>query len=255
MFPLRDENPTELTPFITVAVIVVNVAVWILVQGAGLDPGVFLDSLCRFGTIPGEITGSLGPGDTVRFGPYACPAGGLTWSTALTSMFLHGGWFHLIGNMWFLWVFGNNIEDSMGHLRFVFFYLLCGIAASAAHVLTAQTSQVPTVGASGAISGVMGAYAILYPRVRVMTLFWFIIIIRIIPLPAWFMLGYWFFIQLFSGGMTLGTEGGGVAYWAHIGGFVAGVVLVKLFEKETLVKAKREHRKLSREELRRLGWY
>ena len=128
MFPLRDENPTELTPFITVAIILANVAVWILVQGAGVDQRLFLDSLCRFGTIPGEIAGGIGPGDSVRFGPYVCPAGGLTWSTVVTSMFLHGGWFHLIGNMWFLWVFGNNIEDSMGHVRFVVFYLLCGVA-------------------------------------------------------------------------------------------------------------------------------
>ncbi len=214
----------------------------------------FVESLCRFGTIPGELTGALRPGETVSFGPYRCSLGGLTWGTVLTSMFLHGGWLHLVGNMWFLWVFGNNIEDSMGHLRFVAFYLLCGVAASLAHVFTTASSGVPTVGASGAISGVMGAYLLLYPRVRVDTLLFFFIFIRIIPLPAWFMLGYWFFIQLVAGGMTP-AGGGGVAYWAHVGGFVAGLVLIKLFEKEELVGAKQSGRQLSREEVRRVEWW
>ena len=255
MFPIRDENPTELTPFITWLFIGANVLVFLLVQGAGpmVDARAFGESLCRLGTIPAELTGDLGPGDTITFGPYRCPAGGLTWATVLTSMFLHGGWLHLIGNMWFLWVFGNNIEDSMGHVRYVAFYLLCGVAASLAHVFTSAGSEVPTVGASGAISGVMGAYLLLYPRVRVDVLFIFFFIIRVIPLPAWMMLGYWLLIQVLAGGMTP-AEGGGVAYWAHVGGFVAGLLLIKLFEKEELVGAKREHRKLSREEIRRLGW-
>ena len=162
---------------------------------------------------------------------------------------------HLIGNMWFMWVFGNNIEDSMGHFRFVLFYLLCGVVASVAHILTDPGSAVPTVGASGAISGVMGAYLLLYPRVRVYTLFFFVIIIRVVPLPAWALLIYWFALQLFSGLGTLGAaQGGGVAFWAHIGGFVAGLVLIKLFERPQLVSAKRRHVTLPSRDLRRLRW-
>ncbi len=255
MFPLRDENPTELTPFITGAVIAANLAVWFLVQGAGQGEA-FLESLCRYGVIPGRLTGAIEAGEAVPLGPrYTCPAGPLTWPTAVTSMFLHGSWFHLLGNMWFLWVFGNNIEDSMGHLRFPVFYLLTGLAAAGAHVVAAPESGIPTVGASGAISGIMGAYLVLYPRVRVQTLFIIVILIRVIPLPAWIMLGYWFLIQVFAGGMTMGAEGGGVAYWAHVGGFVAGVALIKPFEKEGLVGAKRSKKQLSRDELRRIGWY
>lgn len=255
MFPLRDDNPTELTPWVTVLFIGINAAVWLLVQGAGMDERVFVESLCRYGSIPGELTGALGPGDAARLGPYSCPVGGLRWETVLTSMFMHGGWGHLIGNMWFLWVFGNNIEDSMGHVRFVVFYLLTGAIASGAHVLTDPASPIPTVGASGAISGVMGAYLLLYPRVRVYTLFFFFIFIRVIPLPAWFMLVYWFVLQVAMGAGTLGSQGGGVAFWAHIGGFVAGVVLIKLFERSVLVDAKRSGRRLSREEVDRIGWF
>ena len=177
--------------------------------------------------------------------------GGLRWSTVVTSMFLHGSWMHLIGNMWFLWVFGNNIEDSMGHGRFVVFYLLTGVLASLTHIALSPTAALPTVGASGAISGVMGAYIVLYPQVRVDTLiFWWIV-----PVRAWFMLGYWFLIQLVSGTATLGMQGGGVAFWAHVGGFVVGLVLIRLFQRGALVAAKRAGRKLTREEVRRLEWF
>jgi membrane associated rhomboid family serine protease len=141
-------------------------------------------------------------------------------------MFLHGGWFHLVGNMWFLWVFGNNIEDAMGAGRFTVFYVLAGTIAALAHVFANPASPVPMVGASGAISGVMGAYLVLYPRARVDTLFFFLIFFRIIPLPAWVILGYWFVIQLLSAGAA---AGGGVAYGAHVGGFLAGLLLVRLF--------------------------
>ncbi|MDX1612601.1 MAG: rhomboid family intramembrane serine protease, partial [Candidatus Thermoplasmatota archaeon] len=132
MFPLRDENPTELTPWVTTTLIVINVAVWLYVQGGGFDLDALTSSVCRFGTIPAEITGS----PAVNGDPEAlrCPTGGLTWTTLLTSMFLHGSWLHLIGNLWFLWLFGNNVEDSMGHLRFLAFYLLTGLAADGAHV-------------------------------------------------------------------------------------------------------------------------
>lgn len=230
MFPLRDENPAELTPLVTLSIIAANVAVWLLVQNGGGGVG-FVESLCRYGTMPGELTGSLPEGALVRLGSYRCPVGGLAFGTVFTSMFLHGGWLHLIGNMWFLWVFGNNIEDAMGHWRFGFFYLLVGVVAAGAHVLSVPGSEIPTVGASGAISGVMGAYLVLYPRVRIQTLFFFFIFIRIIALPAWLLLGYWFLLQLLLGS-SVSTAGGGVAFWAHIGGFAAGLGLIKLFERK-----------------------
>ena len=254
MFPLRDENPTELTPVVTFIIIALNVLVWVFVQQAGAGEG-YLASLCTFAAIPADITGGLSAGDVIQLGQdAACRVAGLGWITVLTSMFMHGSWMHLIGNMWFMWVFGNNVEDSMGHIRFVIFYLLCGLLASVAHIVTDPGSVVPTVGASGAISGIMGAYLVLYPRVRVQTLFFLIFIIRVIPLPAWVLLVQWFAIQIFSGVSTYGAEGGGVAFWAHVGGFVAGVVLIKLFQRPQLVTAKRDHVKLSRDDLQRLRW-
>ena len=250
--PLRDENPTELTPYITFALIVVNVGVWLLVQHAGSGDG-FVQSICTYGAIPGEITGSVEPGKWVDLGGEGCRLGGLGWEAVFTSMFMHGGWGHLLGNMWFLWVFGNNIEDSMGHVRYLIFYLLCGVIASGAHILSAPGSEIPTVGASGAISGIMGAYLILYPRVRVQTLFFFIFFVRVVGVPAWVWLLAWFGIQLLLGIASGGAEGG-VAFWAHIGGFVAGLALVKLFERPQLVAAKRAHVRLPPDELRRLRW-
>ncbi len=246
MFPLRDENPTELFPFVTIVLIAINLAVWFTVQGAGLDPETLYGSVCAFGVIPAEVSGSStsAPG-----APIICAAGGLTWEALGTSMFLHGGWFHLIGNMWFLWIFGNNIEDSMGHGRFLVFYLVTGLTAAGAHIASVPGSPVPMVGASGAISGIMGAYLLLYPRVRVHTLFIIVILIRVVRLPAWVMLGYWFLIQLAAGTVTPAGEAG-VAFWAHIGGFVAGLVLVKPFENRQLVEAKRSRVKLDRREIR-----
>ncbi len=144
-------------------------------------------------------------------------------------MFMHGSWMHLLGNMWFLWLFGNNIEDSMGRIRFLVFYLVCGLAAAFAQILTSPSSAIPMVGASGAISGVMGAYLLLYPKVRVYTLVPLGFFITSMALPAWVMLGYWFVIQFISGLVSFGGEMGGVAFWAHIGGFVAGIALIKLF--------------------------
>ena len=240
MIPLKDENPTEIVPYITYLFLAVNIAVWILVQGAG-DMEVLRASVAEYGAVPCQITG-------------ACAPQGLTWEALLTSMFMHGGWEHLLGNMLFLWVFGNNIEDSMGHLRFVVFYLLCGVAAALAHVLLAPASAIPTVGASGAISGIMGGYIVLYPRVKVRTFFppFFLFNLR-----AFLVLGYWFAIQLMMGVVTLGPEAGeqgGVAFWAHIGGFVAGLILIKPFEKTALVTAKRNKVQLSREEVARLEW-
>ncbi|MDT8435470.1 MAG: rhomboid family intramembrane serine protease [Gemmatimonadota bacterium] len=242
MFPLRDENPTELLPFVTALLIGTNVLVWLGVQGAGAGE-LFLRSLCEYGAIPGEITGAIATGSRVPLGPARCTTGGGGELTVLTSMFLHGGWMHLIGNMWFLWVFGNNIEDSMGHARFLVFYLLCGGLAAAAHILTDPASGVPVVGASGAISGIMGAYLVLYPRVRVHTLVILLLFVRVIPLPAVALLGLWFLLQVLSGTAATAGAGGGVAFWAHVGGFIAGVLLVKLFENRRLVSAKRAGRR------------
>jgi membrane associated rhomboid family serine protease len=165
------------------------------------------------------------------------------WYTPLTSMFLHGGWLHLIGNMWFLWLFGNNVNDSMGHGRFLVFYLLCGLAAAAGQTLVNPSSPIPMVGASGAISGVMGAYVVLYPRVRVHMLVVLGFFITRIAVPAYLMLGYWFLLQILGGLPSLGDEGGGVAFWAHAGGFIAGAILISVFQDDELVA---KHRALAR---------
>lgn len=254
MFPLRDENPTELTPILTVALIIVNVAVWFYIQGAGFSESLLVESVCRYGMIPAELTGRAIGGAAIELAPgYVCHFGEVALHTLFTTMFLHGSWLHLLSNMWFLWLFGNNVEDSMGHLRFIAFYLLTGLAASGAHILSSPGSPIPTVGASGAISGVMGAYLVLYPRVRIDTLFIFFFFIRIIPVSAWFVLLLWFALQLMTGALAPATTGG-VAVWAHVGGFVAGAILVKLFENPTLVRAKKRGVKLSPWEIERRGW-
>jgi membrane associated rhomboid family serine protease len=247
MFPLYDDNPTEIFPFVTLLLMGACVAVWVYVQGAGFSPTALENSVCVFGAIPAEVMGGAGGG-----GP--CRLGGLTWGGLLTSMFLHGSWLHLIGNLWFLWIFGNNVEDSMGHGRFLVFYLLAGLVAAGSHVVAEPDSLLPMVGASGAISAIMGAYLLLYPRARVHTLFIIIIFIRIFPLPAWFFLLYWLSIQLASSALQ-GSGGGGVAFWAHIGGFAAGVLLVKLFQNPRLVRAKRSGVLLHRKDLRGGGWW
>lgn len=246
MFPLRDENPTELFPFVTLLLMGACVITWFSAQGAGLDQATLQASVCSLGLIPAEITGRGGTA-----GP--CTLGGLTWEAGFTSMFLHGSWMHLIGNLWFLWIFGNNIEDSMGHGRFLVFYLLCGSLATLAHVVWAPASLLPTVGASGAISGIMGAYLLLYPRVKIATLFVLVILLKVIHLPAWMMLGYWLLIQVVSS-LIQGPTGGGVAVWAHIGGFVAGVVLIRIFANPALVQAKDRGHRIPRSDLRFRGW-
>ena len=241
MIPLRDDNPTEMRPVVTVLLIVINLACWLLIQGAGADPERLQASVYGFGTIPCDLT-------------HRCElsAPGLGWGQLLTSMFMHGGWQHILGNMLFLWVFGNNIEDSMGHVRFALFYLICGIAAGLAHVFLSPGSQVPAVGASGAISGVMGAYVVLYPQARVQT---WIPPLFIVNIRAWFFLIYWFFIQLVMGvGSLGGGDSGGVAVWAHVGGFVAGLALIKVFESRALVEARRNRVLLSRQQVARDAW-
>jgi membrane associated rhomboid family serine protease len=244
MFPYHDENTTQRTSYVTYALIGVNVLVWLAIQGAGSTIPL-ARSVCELGLIPGELTGRLPPGTPFPMGEgLVCLTDpGRQVGNVLSSMFLHGGWMHLLGNMWFMWIFGNNIEDSMGHVRFVVFYLLCGVAAALAQVVVNPESGIPMVGASGAISGVMGAYLILYPRVRVWTMVPIGFFLTSIALPAWTMLLYWIAIQTFGGLIgILGEERGGVAFWAHIGGFVAGVVLIKLFARSDDVAAHRSHR-------------
>jgi len=232
VIPYKDENPTDLAPLFTVGLIVVNALVWLVVQGAGLNSADLVRSVCELGLIPGEVLRTVPPGTAVPVGPgMRCLVTAQPhWWTVATSMFLHAGWLHIIGNMWFLWVFGNNIEDSMGHARFVAFYLLCGVAAALAQMVSDPRSAVPMVGASGAISGVMGAYILLYPRVRVHTIVWLGFFVTTVALPAYVILGYWFVYQLLLGTVgSLSRMEGGTAFWAHVGGFVAGMALIRVF--------------------------
>ena len=204
MFPIRDHNPSSRTPYVTWALIVVNVAVFLSYAGA-LGTREILAVYGQWAMIPERVSA------------------GVQTYTVLTSMFLHGGWMHLIGNMLFLWIFGDNVEDELGHGGFLAFYLGTGAVAGLAHLAADPASGVPTVGASGAIAGVMGGYLLLFPRARVDVLLILVVIVRIVPVPAFVMLGVWFAIQLLSGA-SVDTSGGGVAYWAHAGGFAAGAV-------------------------------
>lgn len=240
MIPISDDNPTLRFPLMTVLLLIGIFAVWVLIQGAGLDSDVLAASVCRLGLIPGELTHRLLSGTEVALGDgHFCPLGGdaLDLYTPVTSMFLHGGWMHILGNALFLWVFGNNVEDSMGRLRFLVFYLLCGLGAAATQVLADPASPIPMVGASGAIAGVLGAYLLLYPRVRVKVLFIWVIFIQVISLPAYLVLVWWIALQLLSAHLSrLSAVSSGVAVWAHIGGFVTGLLLVHLFRNPSLVQ-------------------
>lgn len=218
--PLRDENPTTRFPAVTLGLIAVNLAAWVLELVHGIDLAV-LD----YGAIPAWVLHGI------REGPIVLPGFGRAilhqevpppW-TVLTSMFLHGGWMHLIGNMWFLWIFGDNVEEAMGRVRFVAFYLVCGLLAALAQLLAAANSVAPMVGASGAIAGVLGAYLVLYPRAPIRCLWVLVIIVTTVNVPAWVLLGLWFISQFFV------PMGSGVAWMAHVGGFVAGFALVRLF--------------------------
>ena len=235
MFPIRDDNPQILVPYATFGIMVVNVLVWVFVQGLGSDP-MLAGSICKLGLIPGELLGSVPAGTQIQLAANTwCELGDSSrWQTVFTSMFMHGGWFHIIGNMWFLWIFGNNVEDAMGPVRFVLFYLLCGIAAALLQVSANPSSTVPMVGASGAIGGVMGAYVLLYPRVHVHLLIFLGFFVTTIAVPAVFMLGYWFLLQVIGGFGSAGAKGG-VAFWAHVGGFAAGAFLVIVFRRPELL--------------------
>jgi len=243
LIPLGDDNPTVRVPVATIFLIVAMFAVWVLVQGAGLDGRLLAASVCNLGMVPGELTRMAPMGSGVPLGQNlecVIDSQRINVFTPVISMFLHGGWMHILGNALFLWVFGNNIEDVVGRARFLAFYLICGLVAAAAQILVDPASPIPTVGASGAISGVMGAYLVLYPRVKVRMLFIFFIV----PLPAWLVLLYWFGLQLLGGIPELLAPSpelaGGVAVWAHVGGFVAGVLLIRWFENPVLVQRRRD---------------
>jgi len=210
MIPLRDVIPSRTVPFLTVTIIILNTLAWLYELGLPReDLPVFLQ---QFGVVPAY---------------FSLP-------TLISSMFLHGSWSHVLGNMWYLWIFGDNVEDRLGHGRFLIFYLICGIAAALGQILIDPTSTLPTIGASGAIAGVMGAYFVLYPQSRVLTLIPLIVFWEIVELPAIFLLGFWFLMQLFSAGaiaVTSNSNAGGVAFMAHVAGFITGLIGVFVFRK------------------------
>ena len=210
MFPIRDHNPSGRIAYVTYTLMAVNILVFLAYVSMFSDARLINAFFASYALIPREVSQGSG------------------FEGLLTSMFLHGGWMHLAGNMLFLWIFGDNIEDEMGHVPYLLFYLACGIAAGLTQVISAPTSTVPTVGASGAIAGVMGGYLLLYPKAKVDILIIFIVFFRIFPIPAWIMLMLWFVMQ-FVGGLGADPESGGVAYWAHAGGFVAGLLLTLPF--------------------------
>src|ERR1700730_15146421 len=208
MIPLRDVIPSRTTPYITVTIIILNVLAWLF--ELALPPDVRTLFLQVYGVVPADFHAT----------------------TLITSMFLHGGWMHVLGNMWYLWIFGDNVEDRLGHGRFILFYLLCGVIAALGQIAIDPESTLPTIGASGAIAGMMGAYFVLYPRSRVLTLIPLVIFWEVIELPAIVLLGFWFLMQLFSAGaiaVTASTGGGGVAFMAHVAGFLCGAGGIFLF--------------------------
>jgi membrane associated rhomboid family serine protease len=229
--PISDENPPSRTPVVTIALIVINVLAWFYELAHGVTLSTF-----DYGAIPqlllhGTRDGILQLPDYGRIGLHQ----EVPWPwTILTSMFMHGGWLHLIGNMWFLWIFGDNVEDAMGSVKYLIFYLLCGLVAAGAQILSSPASTIPMVGASGAIAGVLGAYLLLYPHARVRCLLFIFILITFIYLPAWLLLGLWFVSQF------LFPEQG-VAWMAHVGGFAAGFLLVFTFMGRRRPPRRREH--------------
>jgi membrane associated rhomboid family serine protease len=250
VLPLRDNIPTDRIPYVTIALILANVLVYFLWQRGGLsfgDPDVsthqhYYEQLIRYAAIPHELThpgtqcGYQVSGGSIDVSSYTCGSGYYpkdqpsTWITPFTAMFMHGGLLHLGGNMLFLWIFGNNIEDSMGPVRFVAFYILGGLAAFGVQTLVNANEAVPTLGASGAIAAVLGAYLLLYPRAKVLTVIFIIFFFTLVEIPALFVLGFWFLLQLWDATNSQ-PGGGGVAYFAHIGGFAFGLLLIRAFAK------------------------
>lgn len=236
MIPLYDDNPRTTFPLVTIALIVVNVIVFLWQMS--VQPSV----MYSFTMVPSTLTGN-GPG-LISTGQevFKLPAPALHpgWLTIFSSMFMHGGWLHIGGNMLYLWIFGDNIESDLGSFKFLIFYLLVGLIAALAHIASDPASHVPTLGASGAIAGVMGGYILLHPRADVRCLVPLGFFVTMLRVPAWIVLGYWFLIQLVSNQMgRLGGAEGGVAYMAHIGGFVAGLILIKLFNPKVRPSAPR----------------
>ncbi len=215
MIPLRDDNPTQTVPYVTVGLIGLNGAIFLAELFSASDWAVV------YGAVPVRLLQTMDPG---------------TLLTVITSMFLHGGLLHLGGNMLYLWIFGNNIEDVLGHGRFIVFYLLCGVIAAYSHALTAPSSHIPMVGASGAIAGVLGAYLVLFPRAKVLTLIPFGFYMEVVRLPAGIVLGFWIVVQFISGGLSMGAEGAGVAWFAHIGGFLTGMILIWMLRRHNSLK-------------------
>jgi hypothetical protein len=216
MIPIRDRNPSGTFPYVTIGIIIVNILIFLYELSLGSGLGEFI---MKFGVVPLKVSYYSQVPDLTFIN---------TFFPFISSMFLHGGFVHLIGNMWFLWIFGDNIEDKLGHFKFIAFYFLCGIIASSVHVFFNSQSNVPCVGASGAIAGVLGAYMVTFPRARVVTIVPLFVFIQVMELPAMVVLGFWFVIQFFNGAasITASASGAGVAWWAHIGGFAAGVIIL-----------------------------
>jgi membrane associated rhomboid family serine protease len=223
MIPLRDDNPAHTTPVVTRALILMNVLVFVFELALGPQRGAFVVS---WSVIPARVMavfGGIEPATSV--------------ATMLSYMFLHAGWLHLLGNMWYLWIFGDNVEDRMGHVGFLAFYLASGVASAVMQIAINPGSPIPTVGASGAIAGVLGSYLVLFPRAKVVTLVPIVFFLQIVALPAVLVLGLWFVFQFFSGAFALGGAGGGVAWWAHVGGFLFGMAVTLALRGERTSRA------------------
>ena len=219
MIPIKDINPTRRFPAVTLALIGMNSAVFL--YQLTLGPLAHESFLHSYALVPARLLSGGGPADGLF------PAG----ATVMTSLFLHGGFLHVTGNMLYLWIFGNNVEDSMGPARFILFYFLCGTLAAFSHAFTDASSMIPMIGASGAVSGVLGAYLLLFPRARVLTVVPLVFLIRTVEIPAMFVLGFWFLFQFLNALVTSG-QGGGIAWYAHLGGFAAGVMLIGIFKRK-----------------------
>jgi membrane associated rhomboid family serine protease len=252
MLPLRDNIPSRTTPVVNYLVIAICSVVFLLQVNQQLGEPSLVE---QFGMIPARVNDPtltesmidvepLETHDGIQWvkrerGPVLPRSSVPAWATLLTCIFLHGGWMHFFGNMWFLWIFGDNVEDRYGHFGYLIFYLLCGVAASAAHYAAGPTSTIPTIGASGAIAGVMGAYLLLYPRARVLALVPLVVILRVLSVPAPLFLGFWFLMQFYQGAVASASgSAGGVAWWAHIGGFVVGIVVTWLLGRKRKLKPK-----------------
>lgn len=221
MIPLKDDNPTKTFPVITILIIAINIFVY--VSMLTLDDDSARNLVILYGAIPYELMHGFGLNKGVSLS---------IMFTVITSMFLHGGLFHLLGNMLYLWVFGNNIEDSMGHVRFIIFYVICGSVAVFAHAFINQSSTLPMIGASGAISGLLGGYLLLFPRARILTLLPLGFFMPIVKIPALFFIGFWIAFQIMNSTLSLGKSGDGIAWFAHVGGFLAGLALIVFFRKK-----------------------